>query len=183
MRRLLMAAGLLGAVSAAAVAQTATTQDVNITASVAKFCTVAWTSGGGGTSSPSVLTANIPVNATGVVTTSPINFTVNNAVCNTAANVVATSLSGGVKSGGTSAATGFTNIIDYTGVATLGSAVSTINTATVGTASSSEAGNTASTGGAVSGSLSISITPAQPSLPLMAATDYADTLRITITPQ
>ena len=49
-------------------------------------------------------------------------------MCNTASNVLAESQSGGVKSAAAATAP-FTNIINYTGAATLGSATSTINTA------------------------------------------------------
>jgi hypothetical protein len=154
----------------------AATQDLNITASVPKFCTV------GGSASPAALNTTIPVSSTGTVTTAAQNFTVSSVTCNVATNVLATSTGGGVKSA-TSAPSGFTNIIDYTGAATFGSATSTINTATAPAASGAEAGNTAATTGAVSGSLTISVTPAQPASPLISATDYADTLRVTLTPQ
>jgi hypothetical protein len=170
---------LVGAASLAtagsAFAQAAT-QDVNITATVPKYCTV------GGSATPAALNTTIPVSATGSVTTTTQNFTVNSVVCNTAADVVATSVGGGVKSA-TAAAPGFTNVINYTGVATFGSATSTINTATAPAASGAEAGNTAATGGATAGNLSISVTPAQPASPLMAGTDYSDVLRVTLTPQ
>ncbi len=159
----------------AAHAQSAT-QDVNITATVPKYCTV------GGTATPTALNTTIPVSSTGAVTTTAQNFTVNSVVCNVAANVVATSVSGGVKSA-TAAASGFTNIINYTGAATFGTATSTVNTATAPAASGAEAGNTASTAGATAGDLTISVTPTQPATPLMAATDYSDVLRITLTPQ
>lgn len=154
----------------------AATQDVNITATVPKYCTV------GGSATPTALNTTIPVSASGVVTTTTQNFTVNSVVCNTAADVVATSVAGGVRSA-TAAASGFTNIIDYTGVAAFGTATSTINTATVPAAAGAEAGNTAATGGATAGNLTISVTPVQPATPLMAGTDYSDTLRITLTPQ
>ena len=171
----LIAAGFSIAAVSQANAQAAT-QDVNITATVPKYCTI------GGTATPAALNTTIPVSSTGSVTTATQNFTVNTVVCNVATNVVATSVSGGVKSA-TAPASGFTNIIDYTGAATFGSATSTINTATAPAAAGSEAGNTAATPGATAGDLTISVTPAQPSTPLMAATDYSDVLRITLTPQ
>ena len=130
----------------------------------------------------SVINTTIPVSSTGSVTTTPQNFVVNSVVCNTATSVLATSQTGGVKSAG-SAPSGFTNIIDYTGQATLGSATSTINTATTPAAAGSEPGNVASTGGAVTGNMTITVTPAQPANPLVSGTDYSDTLRVTLTPQ
>lgn len=154
----------------------AATQDLNITASVPKFCSV------NGSATPAALSTTIPVSATGVVTTTTQNFTVNTVTCNTAADVVATSTGGGVKSG-SAAPSGFTNIINYTGTATFGTATSTINTATAPLAAGAEAGNTAATAGATSGNLTISIAPTQPANPLISATDYADTLRVTLTPQ
>lgn len=163
------------AASGAAFAQAAT-QDVNITATVPKYCSV------GGSASPTALNTTIPVSATGTVTTTAQNFTVNSVVCNTAADVVATSVSGGVRSTA-AAAPGFTNVINYTGSATFGTATSTINTAANPAATGSEAGNTAATGGAAAGNLTITVTPAQPGSPLMAATDYSDVLRVTLTPQ
>lgn len=163
------------AAATGALAQAAT-QDLNITASVPKFCTVA------GSATPTALSTTIPVSATGTVTTTTQNFTVNSVVCNTAADVVATSTGGGVKSG-TAAPSGFTNIINYTGTATFGTATSTINTATVPAAAGAEPGSTGATTGATAGTLAISVAPAQPASPLISATDYADTLRVTLTPQ
>ena len=122
------------------------------------------------------------MSATGTVTTTTQNFTVNSVTCNTAADVVATSTGGGVKSS-SAAPSGFTNIINYTGTATFGTATSTINTATVPAAAGAEAGITGATTGATTGNLTISIVPAQPASPLISATDYADTLRVTLTPQ
>jgi hypothetical protein len=163
------------AASSAAFAQAAT-QDVNITATVPKYCSVA------GSATPTALNTTIPVSATGTVTTTAQNFTVNSVVCNTAADVVATSVSGGVRSA-TAAPSGFTNIINYTGVAAFGSASSTVNTATVPAAAGAESGNTAATSGATAGNLTITVTPAQPASPLIAGTDYSDVLRVTLTPQ
>lgn len=176
MRKFLVSAALaiasLCSVSAAN-AQTAT-QDINISATVDPYCTI------NNITSPVALTATIPV-TNGVVDTSAIPFTIASVACNSAADVIATSQSGGVTTGG-AAPTGTTNIIDYTGVATFSGATSTINTATVSTAAAAEAGNTATTANAATGNLSVSITPATPSLPL-APGSYADTLRITLTAQ
>lgn len=179
MSKKLLAAALAASASVAcatgAFAQAAT-QDIQITASVPKFCTI------GGAATPAALTTTIPVSSTGTVTTAVQNFTVNSVTCNTATDVVASSTGGGVKSAA-SAPSGFTNIIDYSAAASFGTATSTLNTATVATASGAETGTTGATTGAATGNLTISITPAQPSSPLVAGTDYADTLRVTLTPQ
>jgi len=163
------------AAAGGAVAQTAAQQDVNISATVPSFCSI------GGSSNPTALNATVPVSSTGVVTTTAIPFNVSNVVCNTAANVQATSQAGGIKNA-TSAPPGFTNIIDYTGSATFSGASSTVNTATVSSATGPEAGGVAATSGAASGSLSISVTPQSPANPLIPGA-YNDTLRVTITPQ
>ncbi len=172
-------AGLLLAVTALmhagdANAQTAT-QDINLTATVASYCTIA------GITNPAPLSSNIPV-TNGVVDTTLITHTIATVACNNAADVIATSLTGGVTTGG-SPPTGTTNIINYTGAATFSGATSTINTATTAGAAGNEAGNTATTANAATGSLVVNITPAQPALPLAPSAAYADTLRVTLTAQ
>ena len=176
MRKLLVSAflavlSLAGATAASA--QTAT-QDIDISATVASFCTI------NNITNPVALTATIPV-TNGVVDQTVIPFTVASVACNNAADVIATSQSGGVTIGG-AAPSGTTNIIDYTGEATFDGATSTIDTATVAAAVGAEAGNTATTAAAATGNLSVSITPAQPTLPL-APGSYSDTLRVTLTAQ
>jgi hypothetical protein len=155
-------------------AQTAT-QDINLTATVATYCTIA------AINNPAPLSSNIPV-TNGAVDTTVITHTIANVACNNVADVTATSLTGGVTTGG-APPTGTTNIIDYTGVATFGGATSTINTATTATAAGPEAGNTAQTANAATGNLVVNITPAQPAMPLAASAAYADTLRVTLTAQ
>lgn len=160
------------ATAGSANAQTAT-QDINITATVASYCTI------NSITNPAALNEVIPV-TNGIVDTTPIPNTIANVACNNAADVIATSINGGVTTGG-AAATGTTNIIDYTGVATFGGVTSTIDTSSTATASGNEAGNTAVTANAATGNLVVTITPAQPSLPLMPSAAYADTLRVTLT--
>lgn len=155
-------------------AQTAT-QDINISATVASYCTI------NNITNPAALTASIPV-TNGIVDTTVINTTVASVACNNAADVRATSVTGGVTPGG-AAASGTTNIIDYTGVATFGGASSTINTATTATAAGNELGNLATTASAATGNLTVTITPAQPALPLQPSLAYADTLRVTLVAQ
>ncbi|MEQ1672824.1 MAG: hypothetical protein ABL893_18380 [Hyphomicrobium sp.] len=162
----------LGAGSAQA--QTAT-QDINLTANVASYCTI------NNAVTGTVINAAIPV-TNGIVDVTPIPNTIASVACNNLADVVATSLSGGVTTG-TAPVSGATNIINYTGVATFGGATSTINTGTAVGAAGNEAGNTATTTGAATGDLVVTITPAQPALPLTPSTAYADTLRVTLTAQ
>lgn len=177
MRKYIVSAILaLAALTAAGAAQAQTaTQDIDITASVASYCTI------NDITSPTALTASIPV-TNGVVDTTVISNTIASVACNSTAQVVATSLSGGVTPGGTPNS-GTTNVIDYTGVASFGGATSTIDTSSTGGAAGSEAGNTATTASAATGNLVVTITPSQPSLPLMASAAYSDTLRVTLTAQ
>jgi hypothetical protein len=177
MRKFLVSAMLaLAAVVSAGTANAQTaTQDINLTATVASYCTISNVTTG------TVINASIPV-TNGVVTVTPIANTIASVACNNATDVIATSLLGGVTTGA-APVSGATNIINYTGVATFGGATSTINTATVATAAGSEAGNTATTTGAATGNLSVTITPAQPALPLTPSVAYADTLRVTLTAQ
>jgi hypothetical protein len=166
----------LGMFSAAAPSQAQTaTQDINLTANVASYCTIS------NITNPAALTAAIPVTS-GVVNPAVITRTIANVACNNTAQVVATSITGGVTTG-VAGPSGTTNIIDYTGVATFGGATSTIDTSTTATAAGSEAGNTATTTGAATGNLVVTVTPAQPALPLAPSAAYADTLRVTLTAQ
>jgi hypothetical protein len=154
-------------------------QDINITATVTKACTVNNVAVG-----TPVGTAVIPVSAAGVVTTTaitPVGSPFANVACNAPSNLQLTSLSGGVKSA-TAAGSGFTNIIDYSASATWNSVTATVNTSTVATATAAEAGTAQAVATANSGNLTVSITPLTPSLPLVVGT-YSDTLRVTLTPQ
>jgi hypothetical protein len=176
-RRTIEIAGLVAGLScvATALAQT-TSHDVQISASVSSFCAIS------GATSGSALSTTIPVDAQGAVDTTPQTFTVGNVVCNTATSVQATSLRGGVKSANKSGPA-FTNIINYRGSATFGTAKSTVNTGTIKGAAFPEQGNVETTAGATQGPLMILIRPAQPTSPLILGDDYHDTLRITLEPQ
>jgi carbon monoxide dehydrogenase subunit G len=130
------------------------------------------------------LTATVPVNSSGAVNTSSINVTGASppaVVCNTAANLLTSSVSGGVRNAAVPPP-GFSNIIDYTGTASIGSTSSSVNTATVAGAAGQEDGNTAATTGAYTGNLAITVTPQAATTPLISGS-YSDTLRVTITPQ
>jgi hypothetical protein len=166
---------LAGAGSASA--QTAT-QDINITATVTKACTVNNAAAG----TPG--TAVIPVSAAGAVTTTAITPTGSpfaNVVCNAPSNLQLTSLSGGVVNAGAAGA-GFSKIIDYSASATWGGATATLNTSTVATAAAAESGALAPIAAANAGSLSVTITPIANALPLIIGA-YSDTLRVSIIPQ
>lgn len=167
-------AAAFGVTAIAAYAQSAQ-QDTAISANVPVFCTI------GAAASPAALNTAIAVDPLGMVATAPIRFTVPAVVCNTSTNILATSVRGGVKSDTTSGAT-FTNIINYRGTARFGGARSVINTGKQQGATGPEAGNTESTSGPTSGNLTIVVRPIRTTTPLIAATDYHDTLRVTLTP-
>lgn len=178
MRRTILAVAMAAATGAAllgAVAQGAD-QDMQISASVPGYCTV------GGTHSPTKLSTSIPVDAAGSVDTTLQTFTVGSVVCNTPTNLTATSMRGGVKSATKVGSSGLTNIINYKGTATFGTAKSTINTGATKGASGPETGNTATTAGPTSGNLTITILPDQPTSPLALGSDYWDTLRVDLIP-
>ncbi len=158
-------------------AQTAT-QDINITATVTKACTV------NNAVSGTPGTAVIPVSAAGAVTTTAITPTGSpfaNVVCNAPSNLQLTSLSGGVVNAAAAVA-GFSKIIDYSASATWGGATATLNTSTVATAAAAESGPLAPIAAANAGSLSVTITPIANALPLIIGA-YSDTLRVSIIPQ
>lgn len=161
----------------AAQAQTAT-QDINISATVTKACTI------NNVATGTAGTAVIPVSVAGIVNTTAITPTgapFANVACNAASFLQLSSLSGGVVNAG-APGSGFTNIINYTASATWNSVTATVNTATVATATGTETGAQQSVATANSGNLTVTITPQLPSLPLITGA-YADTLRITLTPQ
>ena len=166
---------LAGACAATALAQSAQ-QDVAITAAVPKSCTI------DGSATPGALATTIPVDGQGVVDTTIQTFDAGHVVCNAPTSVLATSVRGGVKSA-TKSGPDFTNIINYRGTATFGTAKSTINTGTQKGAAGPEAGPADVTAGPTQGPLTIQIRPAQPTSPLVLGSDYNDVLRITLTPE
>lgn len=150
-------------------------QAFTVTGTVNLACTI------GGTTSPADDTATIPIIGTGTVDTTVISKTYASIICNSTTRVLATSLSGGVKNT-TSAPSGFTNIIDYSVTATFSAASSTLNTATIPTATGSEDGTTGTTASTTpTGSMSVTITPQAAASTLVGGT-YTDTLRLTLTP-
>lgn len=180
MRTLVAYAGLVGMAllgTTAASAQTAT-QDINISATVTKACTV--NNAATGTAG----SATIPVSAAGAVTTTAITPTGSpfaNVACNAPSTLQLTSLTGGVKNA-TSPGSGFTNIIDYQATATWNSVTASLDTSAVGGAAGNESGTGQAVATANSGALTVQITPLANTLPLITGS-YSDTLRVTLTPQ
>jgi hypothetical protein len=168
------ALSILGA-NAASAAEAA--QSVDLSASVAAFCNV---------TTSSVMTAEVPVSAIGVVDTAGITFNASKVTCNAPYNVQVTSAHGGIKRS-VSAPGGFADIIDYTGTAKLGGAEATLDTSTVDTAFASESSiinAAAKSGSPYSGTLDVAIYPkaALATKPL-AAGSFTDTLDVIIAPQ
>lgn len=152
------------------------TRAFTVSGTVAKACTI------NNVATPAADTATIPVGATGAVNTTAIARSYLSVQCNGLSNLQSTSLSGAVKRA-VAAPSGLTNLIDYSATATFGGASSTINTATVATATGAEAGDISATSTSTpSGTLAVTITPQSTVLPL-AKGNYTDTLRVTITPQ
>lgn len=165
------------AFAGAANAQTAT-QDINITATVNKACTVNNTA----TGTPG--SATIPVSTAGAVTTTTITPTGSpfaNVACNAPSTLQLSSLNGAVKNS-TTPGSGFTNLIDYQASATWNSVTASLDTSTTSGATGVENGTAQAVATANSGDLTVSITPLANALPLITGS-YNDTLRVTLTPQ
>jgi hypothetical protein len=170
------ALGTTIALSIAATTARSADQDVQISANVPSFCSIA------GANVAPKLSTTIPVDSAGVVDTSLQTFNVGAVVCNTSTSITATSMRGGVKSATKVGTSGFTNIINYKGTATFGGAKSTLNTGTLKGANGPEAGSTGTTAGPHLGSLTVTILPVLPTSPLAAGVDYWDTLRVDLVP-
>jgi hypothetical protein len=156
--------------SAFAQTSTSASQDVNLSATVNKYCQI------GGSATPSALNKTVDIDpTTNNVVTTPITLSVTGVVCNTAADVTTTTTNGGVKGPANSNST-FANVIHYTGKAELGTVASTLDTS--GTA----AATTGTTTGAYSGDLAITVNPTANTKPLVGGS-YSDTMKITIAPK
>lgn len=153
----------------------ATDQDINITATVTGFCTIA------GSLTPTADT----VNWDSLVTTGNITATATNrtyaVVCNRATDISLTSLNGALTTA-SAAATGFENLINYTASASGFATVASGSTATTATAVGNETLGTATRATAGSENITVTITPIANTNPLVQGT-YTDTLRLNITPQ
>jgi hypothetical protein len=149
-------------------------QPHTVTADVTKTCTI------GGVSNPAADSASIPIIG-GNVDTTPIPKSYANVVCNSPSSVQLTSL-GGALTGPVSPGSAFQNHIDYSAQALFSGATAQINTETNPSATGAEAGTpSTATGNMPQGTLSLSIVPHANTLPLVRG-NYADTLRISITP-
>jgi hypothetical protein len=163
------------ALASSAQAQSAQ-QEIQISATVPKSCTI------GGSSTGTLDTATIPVSASGLVVTTPItpaNAPYLNVACNMPATLQLTSNQGGVKN--ITTGSGFTNVIDYQASATWNGTTATIDTATISTATGQESG-TAQPVNSGSDSLSVTITPEANTQPLVAG-NYSDELFVVLSPQ
>jgi hypothetical protein len=150
------------------------TRDFSVLGAVTKSCTI------GGVSNPTADSATIPVTA-GVVNTSTIVRTYPNVACNSPSTMQLSSISGGL-SGPPSPGATFSNVIDYSASATFSGVTALISTTTIPGAAGVETGPpSAATSALPQGTLILSIAPYANALPL-ARGSYADTLRITLTP-
>ncbi len=147
---------------------------IGLTVNVVRVCTV------GGSGTPTRGTATVPVASNGRITdVSPITPTLplGNAVVCTGSGVVVIDLlsQNGRITGPSNSNPAFSNAIDY-------SASASIAGGTAATFNSSSGVATQGTSGGTSGNLTVSITPVNPSVPLVAGS-YADVLTVRITPQ
>lgn len=174
----------LGAVLAAAAffmttaanAQTAT-QDINLDATVNGICTIA------GVATGVTDTATIGINPDASVDTTavtPSNSPYANVSCNGPSDLQVSSLNGALT--GPATVAGFDNIIDYTATATWNSVNASVDTTTNAASGATENGTVVPVATAHTGNLSVSITPAANTNPLLVGS-YTDTVTITLTPQ
>jgi hypothetical protein len=144
-------------------------QNIVLTATVAKFCTIA------NSATPADDNVTVPV-VSGVVTTTPIvrSYAV---VCNSAASVALNSINGAMTTSTTSSG-GFDTFINYSARAS-GFASTTAGTTT--NSGGPQLLGSANTSGASSATLTVTITPVAGSNPLAGGT-YGDTLKVSISP-
>jgi hypothetical protein len=152
-------------------------QQIQITATVNKACTI------NGASTGTLDTATIPIDASGNVVTgaiTPASAPYANVICNSPSTIQLKSQNGGVKNTA-SPPSGYTNIIDYQATTTWNSATATIDTSTIPTATGTESG-TAQPVSAGSGSLQVTVSPKANTSALVGGT-YSDLLTVLLTPQ
>ena len=145
-------------------------QDIALSATVAPTCTLS------GSAAPSALTATIPV-SNGQVSTAPIAFAIPIA-CNTAASLMIGTLNGGLRKSGPTFPN-YTNRIDY--VASVASAHYISFALDTEPTSGQTFTEDYAPSGPPTGTINVTITPKQPSLPLLNGT-YSDTLRVRVIP-
>ena len=170
LKKLMMTAASAAVLAAGAGAAQAVDQNINLNASVSGFCTI------NSSLAPSLINQSIPTTGDGNVNTAPIVVPLGAVVCNNAANVSLASLKGGVFSG--TSAPGFQNRINYTASVSSPAAVALNANAAIVTPTT--AGPVASLGAVSDPGVNVTITPSVNTLPLVAASDYNDTLTVTI---
>jgi len=147
----------------------AATQNINLSATVAEYCSIDGLAIGATT--PSRV---IPV-ASGTVNTAALTqVSIADVACSKATDVTIATTNTGLTTGGTAGA-GFQDVIHYTASAAFNGAAPSITTNTTTT-------DTDATAGAAAGTLTVDITPIANASPLIAG-GYADVLVVTLTPQ
>jgi hypothetical protein len=149
---------------------------VTVNGTVAKYCTI------NGVATGTTDTATIPVSALGAVTTSVINRSYANVLCNVTSNVQLSSANGAVRIV-TSPPSGFTNQINYSSTASFSGANAVFDTSSNPAATGAESGGTSTTTSALpTGTLAVTITPQATAQPLLPGS-YSDVLTVSIIPQ
>lgn len=185
--RMLLAGVSLAAVTAAALAAD---QTINLTADVPKFCkfdavptfsALNNVSVGSASTSASVINVTTATTATGQMNNAGFSFSIQ-ATCNTSSQVILTTQSGGLKDPSPEpvASGTFLNRIDYLTTTTWDGAPLGIFS-TNGTALASSSPQAAP--GPHTGLLALNLGFIQNTTAPLAAGDYTDTLRISLTPQ
>jgi len=164
--RLAMMASAYVLLSQSAWAQSAT-QNITLNATVADYCSIAGSATGGN------VTRTISVTNGTVDTASLPQVSVNNVACSKAANITLSTTNTGLTGPGT--VTNFQNVIHYTADASFGGAAPSLDTSTATSA-------TAATAGAATGPLTVDITPAANTSPMVPG-GYTDTLVVLLEPQ
>lgn len=146
--------------------QTAT-QNINLNATVADYCTI------NGSATGALQSRTITVTGGVVSTTALTQVSVASVACSKISDLTLSTTNTGLT--GPSAVTGFQNVIHYTAAAAFDGATPTLNT-------SSGTSATAATTGAATGTLTVDITPIANASPMVTGS-YADVLVVTLTPQ
>lgn len=180
MKKLLAITALLAASSTSVLAQTAATQDVNLSANVPAFCTI-----GGVNAATPALTGNVnPQITNGQVTGGLLSLSGSPSavVCNSNVRIDLASEKAGLTGPGT-VSPGFTNKIHYSVVATVSDATSaTFNTSSVSPTVFVD-GTFGTAGAFTAGSLSIAVTTASTAPDYLLPGAYSDKLTVRLTPQ
>ncbi|MDX2158590.1 MAG: hypothetical protein SFW09_18985 [Hyphomicrobiaceae bacterium] len=152
----------------AALAQSAT-QNINLSATVADYCSI------GGAASGTAVNRSITV-TNGTVSTSALSaVTVGSVVCTKISDVTLATTNTGLTTA-TAPNASFQNVIHYTAAASFAGATPSLDTSAA--TSATAATNT----GANLGTLTVNITPQANTLPMLTGA-YADVLVVTLTPQ